>query len=510
MKQYSQIIGFIMIINILFFIPGPLFSEQLSNSDESFFPLSKNNPVIRQAITYLKQYQSDDGSIGGFHISPWVAMAFATVDDNSDEFDKLTEYLLSTIDLLNRSGKPSDWQRHILGILARNNSLIYNKTPWFKEKLLSFYQENQFGEPNNIYDDCFGLFALASITNNSLNHTMITSLKETIKDKQQENGGWNDVDTTAIAIMALRICEEPMNSTVFQNAYSFIMDHKDETGGFASWGSVNTATTAWAISALTTLSYDMMQTIWNTLSASPLEFLLSMQQPNGSFNYTLSSETNSLWMTAYAIIALRGEAFPVNYLSIVSHNNTNTSNNHEKNEENIIDYSDEIDSDQTNLAKHSQVYKKPYFHILKPSIDGIYINNKFLNVNTPKPVLIGSTTFVVKTNASIDFVTFSINNRIQQIIYNEPFIFTYNEKTLCTSLVLSVKGYTLQDGITEQQFINWIEQIKLAIQKMESGNLNHLFSFFALLINFENWLFPSQYHDLQHYLYINPFPRRMA
>ncbi len=175
MKRRPQILGFVMIINILLLIFTPLLSSKTSILDESFFPLSENNPTIQQAITYLKKHQANDGSIGGFHISPWVSMAFATVNDDSDEFDKLADYLLSTIDLLNQSGKPSDWQRHILGILARNNSIIHTKTPWLTDKLLSFYQEKQFGESNNIYDDCFGLFALTSITNNTLNQTMITS-----------------------------------------------------------------------------------------------------------------------------------------------------------------------------------------------------------------------------------------------------------------------------------------------------------------------------------------------
>jgi prenyltransferase beta subunit len=505
MKRRPQIIGFVMIINILFLIPIPLPSFQTSISDESFFPLSENNPIIQQAITYLKQHQADDGSIGGFHISPWVSMAFAAVNEDSPEFDKLTQYLLKNIDLLNQSGKPSDWQRHILGILARNNSLIHTKTPWLTEKLFSFYQQNQFGEPNNIYDDCFGLFALIGITNNSLNQTMIKSIKETIKEKQQENGGWNDVDTTSIAIMALRLSEEPINSTVFQNAYSFIKNHQDETGGFISWESVNTATTAWAISALTTLSYEMMQTIWNTSTANPLDFLLSMQQPDGSFNYTSSSETNSLWMTAYAIIALRGKSFPVTFLSVKSVENTDINDHYKKNDEDSIDYSNERKSDQSNHSDDCKSYKNHYFHILKPNINGVYINNKFLNVKTQRPIIIGPTTFIVKTNASIDFVTFSIDNKIQQIRYSEPFTFTYDEKRLCTSLILSVKGYTLRDGLTEQQLINWTDQIRFAKEIRENEKLNQIFSFFELLKQFENWLFPDCYHDLKRYLYINPF-----
>ena len=314
-KNSRQIIAFILTISFLLISYNGCHDVLGSPPDYTSFPLHKNHPIIINAINYLKNQQAPEGSIGGFSISPWVSMAFASVGDNSESFDRLTQYLFTSMNKLNDSEKATDWQRHILGLAARNNSLVQSKKAVFTEKIMSFYTNNQFGKEQNIYDDCFGLFALSCLTNNSINQTIQSNLKHSILNMQKDNGGWNDVDTTALALMALNIVGEPKNSSYILNAVNFLKNNQHPSGGFTSWGSTNTASTAWALSALTTLNASLDEYIWNSSVHNAVDFLLSMQHPNGSFKYTNSSAFNPEWMTAYAIIALRGKSFPVTILS---------------------------------------------------------------------------------------------------------------------------------------------------------------------------------------------------
>ena len=466
------------------------------------FPLPKDHPVITSAISYLKNQQQSDGSIGGFSISSWVAMAFASVNDTSASFNHLTDYLLSSIDLLNESDKATDWQRHILGLAARNNSRIQQKKPFLTEKLLSFYSDNQFGEKNNIYDDCFGVFSLACLKNNTINQTLGTKIKQTILEKQEDTGGWNDVDTTALAIMALRVIGISEDSDAIQSAVDFLKDQQDATGGFTSWGAPNTASTAWTISALTTLNTSMSEFIWNATYPTCLDFLLSMQQPNGCFNYTESSHLNPEWMTAYAIIALRGTSFPVTILFSDEKETHGSSDQNDSNDSKEGTEKDEDDNTEpTDSFQNDMTQNQPYFYVHSPRITGIYMNNRFFHLSTKKPVLIGSNTFIIHTNATLDMVVFSINNQVYHIDTSFPYTCTYQADNFVQHLHLYVHGYKIRSDLTEQQSNEWIVQIKQA--KQQSKNCYYNSTLLKKLNDFNQWLILEQYTDHQSYWYVN-------
>ncbi|MHA2023395.1 MAG: DUF4430 domain-containing protein, partial [Candidatus Thorarchaeota archaeon] len=74
--------------------------------------------------------------------------------------------------------------------------------------------------------------------------------------------------------------------------------------------SSNSATTAWAIMALHTAGQDL--STW-TKDQTPTDFLLSLQRPDGGFNYSFASnyEPFTPLMTAYSLQALAGVPYPV-------------------------------------------------------------------------------------------------------------------------------------------------------------------------------------------------------
>lgn len=493
-KNSRQIIVFILTISFLLISYNGCHDVLASPPDYTSFPLHKNHPIIISAINYLKKQQAPDGSIGGFSVSPWVSMAFASVDDNSESFDRITQYLFNSMNNLNNSLKATDWQRHILGLAARNNFLVQSKKEFFTEKIMSFYTNNQFGEEQNIYDDCFGIFVLSCLTNSSINQTIQSNLKYSILNMQKDNGGWNDVDTTALALMALNIVGEPKNSSYILNAVNFLKNNQHSSGGFTSWGSTNTASTAWALSALTTLNTSFNEFIWNSSVHNAVDFLLSMQQPNGSFNYTNSSALNPEWMTAYAIIALRGKSYPVTFL--FSDNTQDDNSNTDGDSDDVIDEendkTDDVPRSNDNLRDN-----QPYFYVDSPVLTGIHFNDKFIQMPTKKPVLIGVVNFSIRTNASIDFVAFYINNGLYHIDSTYPYNCTYRSENFCKYLKLTVQGFSIQKNITIEKLAGRIILLKNAQEK------GHFHSYLKEVNMFKNWLFPNHYVDTHSYWYFN-------
>ncbi len=483
MMNRNQILVITIIISFIL-IPYSHFTNLQANPlDAPSFPLSSNHEVIINAINFLKNQQDSDGSIGGLSISPWVSMAFASVNEKSESFHQLTSYLISSIDKLNKTEKATDWQRHILGIITSNSSLVQTKKNYYTQKIISFYNNNQIGEEQNIYDDCFGIFALSSLTNNSINQTIQKNLKQNILKDQQINGGWGDVDTTAMCIMALRILGLSSDNTSIINAYSFLRNFLDESGGFISWGSANTASTSWAISALSTLNTSMKELIWNESQSNPLTYLLKMQQEDGSFNYSNSSKLNPIWMTSYAIIALRGKSFPVTILFSQNHSNDNLD---DKQNDNNTDDSNEP------VYPNIQTSNQPYFYLQHPNINGLYINSKFIQLSIQKPIIVGPITFEVKTNASIDMVVFFTDD-ISYIDTSYPYKWDFQPHSLCQQLSLKVYGISLQKNITKNQLNDWIQ---LLLNSQEDGENNRsMLNYFIMRKNFDNWLLPSQYVD---------------
>jgi len=71
----------------------------------------------------------------------------------------------------------------------------------------------------------------------------------------------------------------------------------------------NSATTSWAIQALIVLGEDV--SAWKTEDGStPYHFLLSLQKEDGSFSWDGEGPGQNL-MAAYAIVALKGQTWPV-------------------------------------------------------------------------------------------------------------------------------------------------------------------------------------------------------
>jgi len=292
------------------------------------YPLDESDSEIRDALEYLSDQQDSDGGIGGFAVSAWAVMAIAAAGEDPDDSDwegssgdTIIEYLENEADT--GSFDATDWARMILAIVAAGEDPTDFGGEDYIDGLEDLYEEEnetgndytQIGDDDVLNDDFWGVLALVA-ADESVNSDII----EFIEEFQNSDGGWSweitgdsDVDNTAAAIMALIAAGESSSSSVIEDALVFLVDAQNDDGGFPEDpdDESNAASTSWAIMALEAAGEDPDSGDWEPDSDTPVEYLLSLQDTDGYFEWTDGDDSNSEWMTAYAIPALLGMSYPV-------------------------------------------------------------------------------------------------------------------------------------------------------------------------------------------------------
>jgi uncharacterized repeat protein (TIGR02543 family) len=285
------------------------------------YPLDASDTEIEDAVGYLLDEQSSDGSIGGFSISAWALMALAAAEDE-DAVGDIINYLEDEADT--SSFEATDWARMLLAIVAAGEDPEDFGGDDYIEGLLDTCEEEddtgedylQIGDPDLLNDDFWGVIALAA-ADESISDDMINFILEWQNDASDDTG-WGtetgdpgDVDNTAAAIMALVAADANADGQI-DEALDFLADAQNSDGGFPEnpGDDSNVASTAWAILAIEAAGGDPNGGDWDQ-DATPIEYLLNLQESDGSFPLSESSSSNSEWMTSYAIVALLGDPYPV-------------------------------------------------------------------------------------------------------------------------------------------------------------------------------------------------------
>lgn len=142
---------------------------------------------------------------------------------------------------------------------------------------------------------------------------------------QQPGGGWEwtpggfgtgaDTNTTALAIQALIAAGECPHSSSIVSGLDFLKQSQNTDGGFpydadSPYGTDSDAnSTAYVIQAILSTGED--PSAWTINNTNPISYLLSLQLPDGSFEFQPGSGTN-LFSTQQAIPALLERSFPFN------------------------------------------------------------------------------------------------------------------------------------------------------------------------------------------------------
>ena len=192
------------------------------------------------------------------------------------------------------------------GIDARN----YNGHNYVEELKAKMKPNGQMGD--FIYTTYWGIFGLIASGEDA------SKPVEWMKTQQQENGGFGwaegalpDSDDTAACIMALIAGGVSPDDPVIKKAVQYLRDVQEPTGGFnyGYYSESNLASTVWVIQALCAADVDPA-TITNN-GKSPVDYVLSLQQEDGSFKYTEYVVDSPVGMTGRAIPALMGKPYPV-------------------------------------------------------------------------------------------------------------------------------------------------------------------------------------------------------
>ena len=300
-------------------------SQLIKNAVDSLLSEADGTP-LEKALDYLRSIQQPDGCISDFATSSWAVMAIAAAGEDPNEWKvddgpSIVDYLIENRDMLNLS-KASDVERFILSMTAADKDPRNINGTNYVEILKGLFHDGQIGTEEWLFDDFWGVLALIS-AGEAANSTEIQETVNFIKEHQNADGGWgwavgagSDVDDTAAAVMALIASGEHSLAEEIQEALEYLKENQQPDGGFPSWGVTNSASDSWAIGAICSVGQNPYE--WKVNDTSVMDHLLSLQNEDGSFNWTSSDPpwVNRALMTSYAIVALCQKQYPVNGLSI--------------------------------------------------------------------------------------------------------------------------------------------------------------------------------------------------
>jgi iron complex transport system substrate-binding protein len=307
MKQKISIILIVMLI-CLYTVSG-ITSASTPDVDES----------IQNALDYISSAQFPDGGFAessmaeGSIGTTWFAV---TAISSADE-DPLTWKVNGTspLDYWNSiqddSGGTGEMAKKITYlVLFGIDSHNYNGHDYVADLKSKVKSSGEIGD--FVYTTYWGIFGLTAAGED------VSTSVDWLKKQQQADGGFawaeggvSDSDDTAASIMALIAGGVSPDGPVITRAVQYLRDVQEPTGGFnyGYYSESNLASTAWVIQALTACGVDPA-TVTNN-GKSPVDYLLSLQQADGSFKYTEYVVDSPVSMTSRAVTALSGKPYPI-------------------------------------------------------------------------------------------------------------------------------------------------------------------------------------------------------
>jgi prenyltransferase beta subunit len=297
-------------------------------------PWTANQGQLDKTVTYMLGAQNADGGFGGAAgrpsdplFSAWVIMALAAAGINPKDqhvvggTDAYT-YVAAHADALSDT---TDFERAMLVAVSSGTSpRDFGGRDLITSILTRRLPDGSFthaagGTTGGINDTAFAMLPL-SATDEPAKNDIISHAAAWLVGVQSDDGGWSwapgreeSSDMTAAVIQALRIAPPTAKRAEAQRrGWSYLRSTQRDDGGFAQTPidpDSNSASTAWTLQAMWASGID--PTTWRRTGGTPLDYLASLQQPDGSIKYMKGRSLNDLWMTAYAAPALAGYPLPV-------------------------------------------------------------------------------------------------------------------------------------------------------------------------------------------------------
>jgi len=139
--------------------------------------------------------------------------------------------------------------------------------------------------------------------------------KRWLREAANPDGGWgfapgaeSDADSTGAALQALAAAGG--SRAAIRAGTDWLRRAQRGNGGFALLGGpVNAQSTAWATQGLLAAGVSPQRV--RTGGRSPLDYLASVQARDGHYRYSRSFDQTPVWVTAQALAAVSGQAFPL-------------------------------------------------------------------------------------------------------------------------------------------------------------------------------------------------------
>jgi hypothetical protein len=304
-----------------------------------------NKKRLESTVRFLQEAQNSDGGFGGEAgeessqlFSAWVALALAAASINPQDQAKpggasvytyLTEHVAKAIrsELCAPVICTTAFERELLVVDASGTSPEnFGGVDLVSELLARKLPDGSFpfvpGGHGEVNDTIFAILSLSPIKESDVQE-VVEHAAEWVIQQQNTDGSWawqnkgspGEADMTGAALEALSAAG--MHDTEAQErAIEYLHKAQEPDGGFPEFpseGESNSGSTAWATQGLWAAGEDPEAPSWVQPSSGhgPLDYLESMQQPDGHIRYRASKEFNGVWMTAYAGPAYAGQPLPI-------------------------------------------------------------------------------------------------------------------------------------------------------------------------------------------------------
>jgi prenyltransferase beta subunit len=269
-----------------------------------------------KALEWMKTQQQPDGSFAGFGAGSTVDAVLALIAAGAmgHNFDAYNKAGNTPITFIQNKGSeiaktPGGAGKLIIAVAVLNMNANATGGVDSVEIINSAYDADSGHYGKDAIGHAFAMLGLKAAQ-----QAIPTKAVDFLRGIQTPEGGWAfsgdtkaggaDTNTTSVVVQALVAAGVPSTDTAMQKARSFLLSQQNASDGgfpyqqggeFGSDSDVNS--TAYAVQALHYLGADETRGI---------DFILSMQKPNGAFRWMASEQDDNAGATYQAIPAILG------------------------------------------------------------------------------------------------------------------------------------------------------------------------------------------------------------
>ena len=280
---------------------------------------------VKRAIRYLDRAQNSNGGLGAGSGSPsnqlytsWATIGLAAGGRNpnavKNENRTPVGYIMRNIGQVRGI---ADVERTILALRAAGRSV---RSVRGRRLVVELVRKQRRGGSfaGLVNQTAFAILALRA-ANRPARNAVIRRAVRWLARQRNGDGGFNfsgrggpsGIDDTAAALQAL-ISAGKRSTKTARRAASFLVRQQNGDGGMplSKNGRSNAQSTAWAVQGLVAARRTLSK-VRRGRGRTPLQYLRSLQNSNGSIRYSRTSRQTPVWVTAQALTALARKPFPI-------------------------------------------------------------------------------------------------------------------------------------------------------------------------------------------------------